>query len=148
MQEEINLHVGVLVVKINNFNFDTKVSENKTGKISNEMTINYGIPEVPNYPIKEGMMLISATTQVKYYQSNFISSAEVTGVFEVPENYGNAIQNDDDSNIELVQELTSKLFPILTAKFRSYTGLFSNEVNSFSIVPELNTDVSELERKD
>ncbi|WP_203650999.1 hypothetical protein [Secundilactobacillus yichangensis] len=142
------MRLGVLIVRIDKFNFEKRQGQEQSNENQPDSTIRFSKPEIPEYDLKTDEILITATTQIDYEQPKFVTSAEVTGIFSVDKKYGNVVGSKDNSNLELVKELTNKIFPILAAKFRVYTGLFSSEVNSFSVIPEMKTELSNLQKVD
>lgn len=136
------MKVKTIRTSLNSFTF--KKNENGPENDQNEQqsSINFGRIKAPNIKISEDEVVITATTNLSYTASTFVANCNVVGVFVVPTEYSEAIGNEE--GIDKVRELTSTIILILMDKFRVYTALLSQEVNTYPVIPEFKVNSKDL----
>ena len=136
------MKVKTIQTSLNSFTFKKYKTAPEKNLRQQQSSINFGRIKAPNLTISKDEMVITATTALSYRADTFVTSCNVVGVFIVPKNYSEAIGNEEE--IDKVREWTSAIIPILMNKFRTYTAVLSQEVNTYPVIPELKVNSQDL----
>lgn len=143
------LNIGVVRVKFNKFSYIEHEAVKTIDKKIDTGDITFVVPnDMKDRNLPENTGVVSVTTNLTLYNNNFDTSGEINGIYVVPDKYTRIIENDDksDSDVEMLKDLVDKLMPTLVSKMQVYSGLFSTENNSYTILHDFKFDPNSLRR--
>lgn len=143
------MEIRTVKVSVVSFEYESQGSHGDTGKgKETDSSINFSRVKAPEIDLEANEGIISATTNFSFATSKFRTSGRVSGIFIIPKDASEAIEDGDDSQLDKIQDVSKQLVQRLMMKFRMYTALFSGESDSNVIIPEFTINTDHMKHED